>query len=377
MAGIYIHIPFCKQACSYCDFYFSTSNKMTEPLVEAIVKEIELQKEFFEKCENPVIQTIYFGGGTPSLIAIALIQKIVDTITQYFDVDRNAEITIEVNPDDCSVQKIKEWKKSGVNRISCGVQSFYDADLQFMNRSHTASQAESAIKRIQDSGIENITLDLIYGIPEMKIEQWQANLQKVIALEVPHLSCYSLTVEEKTALAHWVKNKKVKIDEQEAALHFEYLMDWCSLNHFEHYEISNMCKPGFQSKHNTAYWQGVPYLGLGPAAHSYNGHCRQFNVPNMFTYMKAVTCNLPFVTYEELSFREKYHEKIMTALRLGKGIALKEMTAYFDPSIETHFKTTLNKYQLSGHIQMQDNHFFLTRSGKLLADYIIQDFFIV
>jgi oxygen-independent coproporphyrinogen-3 oxidase len=376
MAGIYIHIPFCKQACTYCDFYFSTSSKMVDDLVAGLVKEIQIQKDYLKEADDQIIHTIYFGGGTPSIIKPTHLQQILETIYINYKVANTIECTIEVNPDDCNATNIKAWQAMGFNRVSCGVQSFMDRDLIFMNRSHTAIEAESAIKRMQDAGLTNISIDLIYGLPNMSEFNWTSNLNYAKELEIAHLSCYSLTVEEKTVLAHLVKNNKVKIDEHAAARDFEYLMYWSEQNNFEHYEISNLCKKGYQSKHNSAYWKGIPYIGIGPSAHSYNGNYRQHNPANMFNYIKSLNENKSYAIQEHLSFKEKYHEKIMVGLRLNEGIAYLDIKNYLDDGIAKHFQSILNKHlEINNIINLNDN-FALTNQGKLIADYIIQDFFI-
>jgi oxygen-independent coproporphyrinogen-3 oxidase len=376
MAGIYIHIPFCKQACTYCDFYFSTSSKMVDDLIDGLIKEINIQKDYFKVANDELINTIYFGGGTPSIIKPKQLQNIIEAIRLNYNVANEIECTIEVNPDDCSNLNIKAWQEIGINRVSCGVQSFVDKDLIFMNRSHSANEAESAIKRMQDNGLVNISIDLIYGLPNMTEKIWAANLQQAKNLEITHLSCYSLTVEEKTVLAHLVKKQQVKLDENDAAHHFEYLMHWSAQNGFEHYEISNLCLPNFQSKHNTAYWKGIPYLGIGPSAHSFNGNYRQHNPPNMFSYLKSLHENKSYAVEEHLTFIEKYHEKIMIGLRLQQGISYHEMQNYLDDKIEKHFKSTINKHLEKSNIVNLNDNFALSNQGKLIADYIIQDFFI-
>lgn len=375
MAGIYIHIPFCKQACTYCDFYFSTSGKMVDELLAGLIKEIQMQKDFFKNSNDQLIETIYFGGGTPSIIKPVHIQSIIETIHAQFNVATQIECTLEVNPDDCNGANIKAWQQMGINRVSCGVQSFAESDLKFMNRSHTANEAESSIKRMQDAGLTNISIDLIYGLPDMSEQAWANNLNQAKSLQITHLSCYGLTVEEKTVLAHLVKKNQVKLDEQAAARDFEYLMHWTNQNGFEHYEISNLCQPGFQSKHNSAYWKGLPYLGIGPSAHSYNGNYRQHNLPNMFTYLKSLNQNKLNAVEEHLSFTEKYHEKIMIGLRLKDGIAMAEMQPYLDDKIAKHFDTTRLKHIEKNNIVINNDNFALSNQGKLIADYIIQDFF--
>jgi oxygen-independent coproporphyrinogen-3 oxidase len=376
MAGIYIHIPFCKQACTYCDFYFSTSSKMVDELVAGLIQEIKLQKDYFNVFGDEQINTIYFGGGTPSIIKPLHLKHIIETIRLNYNVASNIECTIEVNPDDCSSSNIKAWQEMGINRVSCGVQSFIDRDLIFMNRTHTSNEAESAIKRMQDAGLINISIDLIYGLPAMSEPAWEANLNQAKNLEIAHLSCYSLTVEEKTALAYLVKKQKVKIDEHAAARNFEYLMDWSAQNGFEHYEISNLCKQGFESKHNSAYWKGIAYLGIGPSAHSFNGNFRQHNPPNMFSYLKSLNENKSYAVEEHLTFTEKYHEKIMIGLRLQQGISYHDIQNYLDDKIEKHFKSKINTHLEKKNIVNLNDNFALSNQGKLIADYIIQDFFI-
>jgi oxygen-independent coproporphyrinogen-3 oxidase len=376
MAGIYIHIPFCKQACTYCDFYFSTSSKMVDELVAGLIQEIKLQKDYFNVFGDEQINTIYFGGGTPSIIKPLHLKHIIETIRLNYNVASNIECTIEVNPDDCSCSNIKAWQEMGINRVSCGVQSFIDRDLIFMNRTHSSNEAESAIKRMQDAGLINISIDLIYGLPAMSEPAWEANLNQAKNLEIAHLSCYSLTVEEKTALAYLVKKQKVKIDEQAAARNFEYLMDWSAQNGFEHYEISNLCKQGFESKHNSAYWKGIAYLGIGPSAHSFNGNFRQHNPPNMFSYLKSLNENKSYAVEEHLTFTEKYHEKIMIGLRLQQGISYHDIQNYLDDKIEKHFKSKINRHLEKKNIVNLNDNFALSNQGKLITDYIIQDFFI-
>lgn len=376
MAGIYIHIPFCRQACTYCDFYFSTSSKMVDELVAGLIKEIKIQKNYFKEVDDDEIKTIYFGGGTPSIIHPRHLQNIIEAIRLNYNLAQEIECTIEVNPDDCTASNIRAWQEMGINRVSCGVQSFMDRDLIFMNRSHTSSEAESAVKRMQDAGLINISIDLIYGLPNMSEKAWAANLNRAKNLEITHLSCYGLTVEEKTVLAHLVKKQQVKLDEQAAARNFEYLIHWSAQNGFEHYEISNLCLPGYESKHNSAYWKGIPYLGIGPSAHAYNGNFRQHNPPNMFSYLKSLNSNTSYAVEEHLSFTEKYHEKIMIGLRLSKGIAYIDMQNYLDDKIAKHFNATLNKHIEKNNIVNLNDNFALSNQGKLIADYIIQDFFI-
>jgi len=278
MSGIYIHIPFCRQACHYCDFHFSTSLKNKKPFLKALLKESELRRNYLG---NEKIQTIYFGGGTPSLLTKDEILFIIDELHKYHEIEPAAEITLEANPDDLSIEKIKELKQTPVNRLSIGIQSFFDEDLKFMNRTHNAEEAVSSVKASQDEGFENITIDLIYGTPTLTNENWEQNLSRALSLNVPHVSCYELTVEPNTALHSFIKKGKIgPLDEQKTAMQFEMVMNRMKAENFIHYEISNFCKEGFYSRHNSNYWSRKKYLGLGPSAHSYNGTSRQWNIAN-------------------------------------------------------------------------------------------------
>ena len=289
MAGIYIHIPFCKQACHYCNFHFTTSLLYKTDLVNALQKEMDLQKHFFE---NEKVETIYFGGGSPSLLETDEVKRLIDAAFEHFKIDNLKEVTLEANPDDLSEKKIKELKTSMVNRFSKGVQSFFDEDLIWMNRSHNAQQAERAVKAGQDAGFENITLDLIYGTPTLSNENWKQNLQKAIALQVPHISAYGLTVEEKTPLHKLIlQHKKENVDENKSAEQMMLLIETLTAKGFDHYEISNFAKPNCYAVHNTNYWLGKKYLGIGPSAHSFNGKFRQSNVSNNQKYIEGIKNN--------------------------------------------------------------------------------------
>jgi oxygen-independent coproporphyrinogen-3 oxidase len=376
MAGIYIHIPFCKQACTYCDFYFTTSGKWMKPLLDGIIKEISIQKNFFNHDgQLAPIDTIYFGGGTPSLIPPDAIKMVIDTIRIHYQLNANAEITLEVNPEDVNQNNIKHWAEAGVNRISMGIQSFNNDDLKLMNRSHNEQQAISAVKRLQDGGIVNMSVDLIYGIPKMTAADWINNLHKAFELNVPHLSCYSLTVEDKTVLAHLVNKGTIIMDEKLAGAHFEILMKEAANEGFEQYEISNFCKPGFESKHNSSYWKGTPYLGVGPSAHSYNGNWRQFNKPNLFTYLKAIEKNEIDAEREDLTEVQKYHELLMIGLRTKWGVNKNMIEQQFNQKINEHFQTKLHVHSALNNIITNKNIITLTTQAKLKADTIIEDFF--
>ncbi|HAJ82714.1 MAG TPA: coproporphyrinogen III oxidase, partial [Zunongwangia profunda] len=322
MSGIYIHIPFCKQACHYCDFHFSTSLKKKSELVSALQNELVLRKN---ELPNEPIKTIYFGGGTPSLLNLEELTAIFKTIYTEFTIAENPEITLEANPDDLSEEKINELANSKINRLSIGVQSFFEEDLKLMNRAHNAEEALNSIK-LARSKFDNISVDLIYGIPGMSNERWQKNIQILLDLDIPHISSYSLTVEPNTALQKFIEKGKIKpVDDAAAAQHFETLRTVLKNAGFEHYEFSNYGKPGYFSQNNTAYWLGKPYLGIGPSAHSYDGNSRKWNIANNTLYIKAIERSELPLEVEELSITDRYNEYIMTRLRTYFGVDLVEV----------------------------------------------------
>ncbi len=369
MAGIYIHIPFCKQACHYCNFHFSTSLRFKNELIAAIVKEIEIQKNYLG---NEPIGTIYFGGGTPSLLSEIEIHSILKSIQNNFKVNVDAEISFEVNPDDISATKLNEWKNAGINRLSIGVQSFFEEDLQWMNRAHTMQQAFDNLK-LATQFYENITADLIYGTPHLTNEKWKHNVQQMIELNIPHLSCYALTVEPKTKLFKMIQEKQnEKIDSDKQAEQFLLLMNWMEISGYEHYEISNFAKQGFRSKHNSSYWQQEKYFGIGPSAHSFNGSSRQWNVANNNTYRTAIdNGNLSFQK-EELTNVQKINEYIMTSLRTKEGLNLQKMGTATKKQLEQNAA----KYISTGKIKLENEKLILTNEGKLFADGIAADLFL-
>lgn len=374
MAGIYIHIPFCKQTCSYCDFHFSTSLKSKEAFISSLIREIELQKNYLGN--EAIIETIYFGGGTPSLLSGKELDKIFKTLYDNFSIANNAEITLEANPDDLSKLKLQELKSSPVNRLSIGIQSFFDEDLKLMNRAHTAQHAENCIKESQQAGFENITVDLIYGTPGLSNQNWKRNLGKVFNFGIPHLSSYSLTVEEKTPLESHIKKGKVKpVDEEQSAEQFLILMEETAKNGYEHYEISNFCKPGFHSRHNSNYWKGINYLGLGSSAHSFDGNSRQWNVSNNFRYIQSIAENKIPSEKETLATEQKFNEYMMTGLRTSSGISLEKVKTEFGEHFLTTLLTGAKNYLDCNKIILKENHLILTNSGKLIADRISSDFF--
>ncbi|MEN8193140.1 MAG: radical SAM family heme chaperone HemW [Bacteroidota bacterium] len=373
MSGLYIHIPFCKQKCNYCDFHFSVSLRSKEALLEAIKKELVLRKD---ELKEP-IQTIYFGGGTPSLLNISELQDLFKVIHKNYIIDENAEITLEANPDDLSSSYLNVIKKIGVNRLSVGVQSFFDEDLLFMNRSHTSEQSIRAIKEAQSIGFKNITIDLIYGIPGLTPEKWQKNLTIFLELKIPHLSSYALTVEPKTALAHQIKTKKIKaLDEKQAKVHFDYLVKFMKQHNYLHYELSNFAKKGFLSKHNTSYWQGKPYLGIGPSAHSYNTSERSWNIANNARYIKSLNKgSLPY-QIEELTPSMRYNEYIMTGLRTMWGIDMDKIKHDFDEKYYSYFNKAIQTHLSKNTLQLIENSRVVVAPESLfLVDGIIADLF--
>jgi oxygen-independent coproporphyrinogen-3 oxidase len=374
MAGIYIHIPFCKSKCHYCNFYSLASSRYVKDFIPVLIKEIELQKNYLE--EEP-IETIYFGGGTPSLLEYDALMQVFEKLQQTFVIADKPEITLEANPDDLNVLKLKELKQVSVNRLSIGIQSFFDEDLKYLNRKHTASQAETAIKRSQDEGFENISIDFIYGIPTLTDEHWEQNLVNSFSLAVPHISAYSLTVESKTALETLILKGKAKpTDEEQSIRQFGILMKEMKLNSFIQYEISNFCKEGFISKHNSNYWKGKKYLGFGPSAHSYNINSRQWNIANIQEYFEGIEKAAPVVEKEILSGADKFNEYIMTSLRTMWGCNLKFISETFGADIRNEIEKRIELFILHGQMIRKDDVLYLTDSGKLFADGIAADLFL-
>ncbi|RXF67487.1 radical SAM family heme chaperone HemW [Arcticibacter tournemirensis] len=373
MAGIYFHIPFCKKACYYCDFHFSTSLKYKDELLLSMHRELELQKGYLE---GHVIETIYFGGGTPSVLNASEIQKLIEHVTDTHTVLPNAEITMEANPDDLSAAHVGALRNTSVNRFSIGIQSFYEEDLQWMNRAHTAAEADSSVKRVQDAGFENITLDLIYGFPLLTDEKWQANIRKVIELEVPHISAYSMTVEDRTALAHFIKKgKQAAMNESQSAQQFVLLMDTLKEAGYEHYEISNFARPDKYSRHNTNYWKGIPYLGIGPSAHSFNGISRQWNIANNPKYIESLLKDTVPAEIEILSQADRINEYIMTSLRTMWGMDLNKVEQDFGYDYRNQTEINLQEFIGKRWIEISNNTAILTNEGRLFADHIASTLF--
>ncbi len=373
---IYLHIPFCKQKCSYCNFHFSTSFSLKDEMLSAIKKEIGLRHN---ELENKTLKSLYFGGGTPSVLSVDEIKSLIDEFQKYFSFDENIEITLESNPDDLNKNFLKELSATEVNRLSIGTQSFFDEDLKLMNRAHNASEAESSIKRAQDYGLQNISIDLIYGSPTSNFEIWKKNLNKTIELQVPHVSSYALTVEPKTALEKWIENGKVSSPEEaEQNQEFYYMSDFLKHNGFDHYEISNFGKPNFHSKHNSAYWKSEPYLGIGPSAHSYNGNLeRSWNVANNSLYIKNINQNIIPKETEILSEKDRFNEMMMIGLRTIWGVDFYKINQNFSSEIIDYLNNEIKPKLESGILKIENNHLLIPEKHWFLADGIASDLFMV
>lgn len=374
MAGIYIHIPFCKQACHYCDFHFSTQLKKKDELLLAIVKEMALRKK--ELAGNP-LDTLYFGGGTPSLLSGTEIESICKVAFDNFSFTDAPEITLEANPDDLTSQKLRELSASAVNRLSIGIQSFFDQDLQLMNRAHNASEAEQSLT-LACQYFDNITVDLIYGIPGLTDERWSQNIYKALSYGIPHLSAYALTVEPNTALHSFVKHGKVPdVDEAVSEKHFQILVEIMEKEGFVHYETSNFGKEGYFSRNNTAYWQGEPYLGIGPSAHSFTGKRRAWNIRNNSKYIKAINAGELPLEWEQLKIKDRYNEYVMTGLRTIWGISTTKIHKDFGEAYKTHFNRCAGKYFNNGLLIKEGEIVRATPKGQFLIDGIAADLFMI
>lgn len=380
---LYLHIPFCKQACHYCDFHFSTQLKSKTEMVAAICREIELQQDYLP---TRMLETVYFGGGTPSILTQNELEQILETIHRFFKVEPGAEITLEANPDDLTSEKLRALKPF-VNRLSIGLQSFYEPYLRFMNRAHNAQESEQCVKLAQDHGFDNLTIDLIYGmsqahlgmVPTLSDEQlWQQDLDKAMALETPHISAYNLTIEPKTALGNWLKKGKIKpVDEELSARHFEQMVRSLTQAGYEQYEISNFAKNGHYARHNSSYWKRRPYLGVGPSAHSFNGISRQYNVSNNAMYLVGIQAENPVFELEELSVFDQVNDYILTSLRTIWGCDLAVIWDIGKVDLLEEQKEYVEKFLEKNWVEVQNNVLYLTEKGKLFADRIASDLFLV
>lgn len=374
MAGIYIHIPFCKQKCSYCDFHFSTTfSDYRERMMESIVSEIVSRADYLE---GKTLRTIYFGGGTPSLLTAEELLLVLNTVKSNFVLENEVEISLEANPDDITNDKLDAWNESGVNRLSIGLQSFKTEDLEWMNRAHTVEDSLNCVQKAQNAGINNLTVDLIYGLPNLTIEEWKQHIQKVIDFGVPHISAYCLTIEDKTALSALVKSGKiVPANEDQQSEQFTTLVSMLEENGFTQYEISNFSKPNFESQHNSNYWKGEWYLGVGPSAHSFNGVSRSWNVPNNHKYMSAIEKGLNDCETEILTPENQFNEYLLTGLRTIYGVNLNSLNAILP--VNESFKKLTKAFIQEGWMTNYSGILVLTKEGRLKADFIASELFTV
>ena len=372
MSGIYIHIPFCKQACHYCDFHFSTSMKKKEEMVLAIAKELQIRKNEFQ---NEAVETIYFGGGTPSVLQISDLRFLIEEVYKNYNVAENPEITLEANPDDLSSERIIELSKTPINRLSIGIQSFFEDDLVMMNRAHNSVEAKKCLEEATQY-FDNISLDLIYGIPGMSNEKWKQNIEKALSFGIPHISSYALTVEPKTALNKLIQSGKIaKPNDESAQEHFAILVETLEANDFIHYELSNFGKANYFSKNNSAYWLGKKYLGIGPSAHSYDGVSRSWNVSNNSLYLKSIHEGKLPNEIEVLSIADRYNEYIMTGLRTIWGVDLNRIKAEFGIEYLDYLQKQAQKFLNDDLLSIDDNILKPTSKGKFLTDGIASDLF--
>ncbi|MEN8798322.1 MAG: radical SAM family heme chaperone HemW [Flavobacteriaceae bacterium] len=374
MAGIYIHIPFCKQACHYCDFHFSTSLKKKEVMLSAIQKELELRAE---ELSGQEVSSLYFGGGTPSLLEAGEIIRLIDCVRENYALSRDAEITLEANPDDLDRNKISGLASTEINRLSIGIQSFFEEDLKLLNRAHTSNQSHHSLKMAKEH-FENISIDLIYGIPNQTIQNWRQNLEWALEYDLPHISSYALTVEPRTALRSFIDKGLIQqIDEQQVEEQFYLLIDELEKNGYVHYEISNFGKPGYYSRNNTAYWQGKSYVGIGPSAHSYDGFNRSWNVSNNSKYINSLHRDILPSEKEKLSKRDRYNEYVMTGLRTVWGVSLGKLRDDFGSSYQKYLLQQSEEYLNDQLLELEGDVLRITKKGKFLADGIASHLFML
>ncbi|MDG1147097.1 MAG: radical SAM family heme chaperone HemW [Crocinitomicaceae bacterium] len=373
MAGIYIHIPFCKQQCTYCDFHFSTTFEVyRKEMIDAICLELKTRKKYLQGKE---VNTIYFGGGTPSILLESELTLILDTIFSTFSVNLTAEISLEANPDDINSSSLNMWKQHGINRLSIGLQSFKQSDLDWMNRAHNVADSSSCVSLAQAHGFENITVDLMYGLPDLSMDEWSLHVNRVMEMGVPHLSAYCLTVEEKTTLSNWVRKGKINTSTEDTQSdQFVKLLECIEKYGYEQYEISNFSKPGFESKHNSNYWKGEWYLGVGPSAHSFNGASRSWAIANNRGYIKALKNNSTYIETEQLSAVDQFNERILIGLRTSYGVNLDDLSNLNE--ITEAFNVTVNGFKEKHWVKDSGGTLTLTKEGKLRADYIASALFL-
>jgi len=374
VSAIYIHIPFCKKACHYCNFHFSTNQNSKSAFIKAVCRELILRKSEYDSKE---IQSIYFGGGTPTVLEVTELNIIIQLIYEQYNISDTPEITLEANPDDLDLEKIKALSYTKINRLSIGIQSFHELDLVAMNRAHNAEEAKKCLE-IATTYFDNITIDLMFGMPTMTVELWRENLHTAFAFGIKHLSCYALTVEPKTALEHFIsKGSHPPIDDELSAKHFEVLVEETSKQGLTHYETCSFGLPEYFSRHNMSYWFGKTYMGVGPSAHSFDGIKRSWNVSNNSTYIKSLDADeLPFES-ELLSVENRFNEYIMTGLRTIWGVSLEKIETDFGLKIKNHLLESSKKFRTSKTLILEHNHLKVTRTGKFLSDGIASDLFLV
>ena len=375
MAGIYLHVPFCKQACHYCDFHFSTNMQQRSAMVQAMEQELELQQNYLNSEE---IDTIYLGGGTPSLLTESELERLIEAIYRCFSVATYPEITLEANPDDLTTDRLAAIRNARINRLSIGIQSFHEPHLRYLNRAHTANEAVRCVQQAQEAGFDNISIDLIYAIPAENHRIWQQDLAQAIAIQPRHISAYCLTIEEKTVFGRWHRQGKLRaVSDEVAAEQFEWLVDTLTDTGYDPYEVSNFCQPGAHSRHNTSYWQGKKYLGIGPSAHSYDGESRQYNVAHNAKYLQALAQGT--ISYERdiLSRYDRINERVMTGLRTKWGCDLAKLKRLDSYDLYEENLAYIDQLIAEGKAVMQENCLILTNKGKLLADGIAEDLFLV
>ncbi|GAB4094079.1 coproporphyrinogen-III oxidase family protein [Flaviaesturariibacter terrae] len=369
-----MHIPFCKQACHYCNFHFSTSLRFKPELVSALLREAELRQEYLQ---GAPVETIYFGGGTPSLLDDGELQRILDALRRHYPVQHDAEITLEANPDDITAARLGAWKAAGVNRLSIGTQSFFEDELRWMNRAHTAAHARQCIEDSLAAGFDNLSIDLIYGSPLLSDERWEENVRIATGYGISHLSCYALTVEEKTPLHKQVAlSQKRDVDNEQQARQFVLLMRWLRESGYEHYEVSNFAKPGARSRHNSSYWKGLSYLGLGPSAHSYNGTERAWNIASNPVYIRSIGEGIPPLEQETLTREQRLNEYLMIALRTTEGLLLERISAQASSQELRAIEQRLSVFLQEGLVRTSAGGFALTDEGMLRADGLAAELFV-
>lgn len=372
MAGIYVHIPFCKQKCTYCDFHFSTTfHSYKERMVRSLISEIRQRKDYLGR---QIVETIYFGGGTPSLLSVDDLNTILKEIRDGYLVSSNPEITLETNPDDINSNVLSSWLSVGINRLSIGIQSYRQQDLDWMNRAHNVTEAISCVSLAQEAGFKNITVDLIYGLPNYTTEEWKQAIQTTIAMGVQHISAYCLTVEQRTALKKMVdKGELFPADDYVQSEHFLTLIDELEKAHYQQYEISNFALPGYESSHNSNYWKSEPYLGVGPSAHSFDLKTRRWNVSNNQQYMDGIDTCQNYWEEEHLSHNDIFNEMLLTGLRTTNGVNLDRLKNF--GSIDGDFKIKINEFKHHGWILQKNSTITLSKEGRLKADFIAAELF--